>query len=101
MTKYAIGEVVIANGWPAIVIEANRSEKPDATVMCAVFGWEVDFGSVWLRDVRPSNFREAFFLVSEDKQARFSEVHREYVDKAKKKEAAKARAAAKKLAQAN
>jgi len=98
MTKYKLGDTVMANGWPAVVIEANRSEGAYATVMCAVFGWEIDYGSVYVRDVYAVPLDAALAGLDTDKHAEFKRVHAEYTKKREKKEAAKARAAARKEA---
>lgn len=96
MTKHAIGDVVIANGWPAVVLEANRSEAPNTAVLCAVFGWEIDYGSVYLKDISPSTYKEAYFQVSDDKREDFNQAVEKYRKEGEKKRATAARRKAKK-----
>ncbi len=100
MTKYQIGDVVSANGWPAVILEANRSETPNTAVLCAVFGWEVDYGSVYLKDITPSEFKVEFFKVTPERQERFAAVVEEQRKIGEKKRKAAAARAAKKQAKA-
>lgn len=49
------GDTVLANGWPAIVLSSPKG----ARVMCAVFGWALDYGDVWVKDVKEITLESA------------------------------------------
>lgn len=85
------GDVVMANGWPAVVLENARSDKPLTPVLSAVFGWEVDYGSVYLRDIQPVSEFVALSALESDRVDRFKAVLNAEKQKAEKKAAAKLR----------
>lgn len=49
---YLKGRVGFTGDWPLIVMERAKSEKPLTPVLCEVFGFGHDMGSVYLKDIR-------------------------------------------------
>lgn len=50
--------VSMGERWPAIVLEASRRSVHnvgDEPILCEVFGWEHESGSVWRRELIPAN----------------------------------------------
>ncbi len=75
---------------------APKSQTPP--VLCAVFGWEVDYGSVYLKDIIPSELKVEFFKVDQSRREYFAEVVEEQRKIGEKKRKAAAARAAKKQA---
>ena len=50
--KYTKGRIGYTGTWPLIIIERAKSEKPLTPVLCEVFGFEQESGSVYLKDIR-------------------------------------------------
>ena len=50
--KFVKGAIGFTSGsWPLIVIERARSDAPLTPVLCEVFGFEHESGSVYLKDI--------------------------------------------------
>jgi hypothetical protein len=46
------GRVGFTGDWPVVVMERAKSDKPLTPVLCEVFGYEHEMGSVYLRDIK-------------------------------------------------
>jgi hypothetical protein len=45
------GRVGFTGSWPVVVMERAKSDKPLTPVLCEVFGFEHEMGSVYLKDI--------------------------------------------------
>jgi len=52
-------------GWAAIAMERAKSDKPDTPVLCEVFGFEQEMGSMYRKEFRPTNNYEEWKSVVE------------------------------------
>ena len=46
------GRIGYTGSWPLIIIERAKSDKPLTPVLCEVFGFEQESGSVYAKDIR-------------------------------------------------
>jgi hypothetical protein len=85
------GDTVYGNGYPAILLETPRSTNPYTPILCAVFGIEVDFGSVYFKDIQPVSPQACYGFLTGERLERFKKVEAEYKKKQAKAEAKKLR----------
>ena len=45
------GRIGYTGSWPLIIIERAKSDKPLTPVLCEVFGYEQESGSVYAKDI--------------------------------------------------
>jgi hypothetical protein len=64
--KFVKGAIGFTSSWPLIVIERARSDSPLTPVLCEVFGFEHESGSVYAKDVRLTTDIEAWNAAVKD-----------------------------------
>lgn len=58
--RFVKGRVGYSGTWPLVVVERARSDKPLTPVLCEVWGFEHESGSVYLKDIRLAGSLESW-----------------------------------------